>query len=187
MSITFERQKINEKKSCARRRSLSAAAFLLLSASFCTQAQQTSPYTKTIVSGDTRITCKYTTSGVTVSSVASASGTIDCYIPSGYPGAGSVPTPVDSTLKVKLFRSNTQFTANALAAETTRTTRPQFFRYDEATPPSCHPYVEYSWHAAFVASISVKNPRNSKTVVFPQVTVVGPTKSWFASSVLCNP
>lgn len=148
-----------------------------------------SPFSRTITAGSTKVTCKYTTGRVTVgtSRVASATGTIDCWVPSGSPGAGTVIRPINSSYEMRMYRNEVRFTGNTISLTQEGPARPQMLYTINETPSACVRGTSYSWRAVLVASFSVKLDYNGVTVNFPKVAVAGPTSSWVAASTNCNP
>jgi hypothetical protein len=170
-----------------RMRGAALAGAVLCLLSFQTSAQ-TSPLSVTKTAGSTKVTCKYTTSGVSVSTsrVASATGTIDCWVPSGSPGAGTVVRPSNTSFLMRMYRNDARFSGNSLSLTEVGPARPQMRYTVNETPGACTKGVSYSWRAVLVASFNAKLDYNGVTVNFPEVAVGGPTASWVAASTNCN-
>ena len=98
-----------------------------------------SPYTKSFLVGGTFVACTYTVSGVSVSTsrVASATSKIDCRIPTGFPGAGTVLRPSNHSMETSMRRNNTAFSTDTVTLEQVGSSRPQFVQTRNATPNSC--------------------------------------------------
>lgn len=185
MMSFFTRYRLSVMSLRMRGAALAGAVLCLLSAS---AYAADSPYSRTLTAGSTKVTCRYTTGGVSVSTsrVASATGTIDCFVPSGSPGAGTVVRPSNTQFLMRMYRNSALFTGNSLSLTEVGITRPQMRYTVNETPGTCVRGTSYSWRAVLVASFTVKLDYNGATVNFPEVAVGGPTASWVAASTNCN-
>lgn len=147
-----------------------------------------SPYSRTFAVSNTKVTCTYTVSGVSVSTarVASAKGSIDCRIPSGSPGAGTVLRPSNSSMQISMRRNNTAFSTDALTLDEVGPFRPQLVHTKNATPSTCTRGTSYTWRGVFVSSFTLKLDYNGATLTVPEIVVDGPSATWAAASTSCN-
>ena len=147
-----------------------------------------SPYTRTFTVSNTKVTCTYTVGGVSVSTarVASARGSIDCRIPSGSPGAGTVLRPSGSSMQITMRRNNNTFSLDTVTLEQVGPPRPQLVHLRNATPSECKKGTSYAWRAVFVSSFNLKLDYNGATFTVPEIVVNGPSATWAAASTSCN-
>jgi hypothetical protein len=164
-------------------------AFALLSASgFACAAGSPSPLTMNFTAGNTSVRCQWLVATLRPpsSGYANSQATVDCYVPSGRPGAGTVVTVTPTEYTMRLYRDNIAFNTDYTALLSRQTARPQLSYFASAKPSSCVIGRAYLWHAEFDSSFKLTLAYNGAVVNVPKQTVIGAKISRTATSTNCN-